>query len=169
MTSPLHTTTTTSAVLTTAADYAAKQEIPPAALKTDVRAVRPKIVGPEAPEPPYPITLSGLVQKGFGRGGKDLGCPTGLSLLLLLLYSGLIRLHTANLPDESITPLSIKVEMGVYYGYAQIIPPQEYRGEFCQEDLQVLPMVMSLGWNPFYKNKQLTAVSNLSRFEGRRA
>lgn len=75
MTSPLHTTATH----LTAADYVAKQEIPTPVLKTDVRAARPTIVGPEAPEPPYPITLSGLVQKGFGRGGKELGCPTGLS------------------------------------------------------------------------------------------
>ena len=71
--------------------------------------------------------------------------------------------HTpANLPDESVTPLSTKAETGVHYGYAQVIPPQKHKGEFSQEDLQVLPMVMSLGWNPFYKNKQLTAVSNLS-------
>jgi Riboflavin kinase len=43
--------------------------------------VRPMIVGSDVPEPPYPIALTGAVQKGFGRGGKDLGCPTGLSYL----------------------------------------------------------------------------------------
>lgn len=26
------------------------------------------------------------------------------------------------------------------------------------EDTKVLPMVMSLGWNPFYRNERLTAV-----------
>jgi hypothetical protein len=41
------------------------------------RAARPSIVGPDVPEPPFPIALSGPVQRGFGRGGKDLGCPTG--------------------------------------------------------------------------------------------
>ena len=41
------------------------------------RAARPDIVGTEIPENPFPIYLSGKVQKGFGRGGKDLGCPTG--------------------------------------------------------------------------------------------
>jgi riboflavin kinase len=69
-------------VPTTAADYAANHEIPPAALKTDLRASRPEIVGPDAPAEPYPIQLVGCVQKGFGRGGKDLGCPTGLSWIL---------------------------------------------------------------------------------------
>jgi hypothetical protein len=67
---------------------------------------------------------------------------------------------TANLPDESITPLSTKAEMGVFYGYAQVIPPAANRAEFATEDLIVLPMVMSLGWNPFYKNQQLTGVSH---------
>ncbi|PPQ77694.1 hypothetical protein CVT25_011129 [Psilocybe cyanescens] len=121
----------------TAAEYAARQEIPVAQVKT--RAPRPKIVGSDSPEPPFPISLVGPVQKGFGRGGKDLGCPT------------------ANLPDDSITPISSVAKTGVYYGYAQVIPPQESRGDFQTDDLNVLPMVMSLGWNPFYKNKVLTA------------
>jgi riboflavin kinase len=68
----------------------------------------------------------------------------------------------ANLSDESMLPLSTKAKMGVYYGYAQVIPPTERRAEFAPEDLVVLPMVMSLGWNPFYKNEQLTAVSHPS-------
>jgi riboflavin kinase len=67
-----------SAVVKTAAQVAAQNERPPAALHTEeFRAIRPQIVGPETPEPPFPILLSGPVQKGFGRGGKDLGCPTG--------------------------------------------------------------------------------------------
>jgi riboflavin kinase len=41
------------------------------------RTARPEIVGPEVPEPPYPIFMTGVVERGFGRGGKDLGCPTG--------------------------------------------------------------------------------------------
>ncbi len=65
----------------TAADYAAKHEIPPAGLKTDFRTARPEIVGPDTPEPPFPIILAGPIQEGCGRGGKDLGCPTGPSFL----------------------------------------------------------------------------------------
>jgi riboflavin kinase len=45
----------------------------------EFRAERPQIVGPESPEAPFPIFLVGKVQRGFGRGGKDLGCPTGAS------------------------------------------------------------------------------------------
>ncbi|KDR83376.1 hypothetical protein GALMADRAFT_235477 [Galerina marginata CBS 339.88] len=124
----------------TAADYVSKQEVPSAEVGTPFgRASRPKVVGPDAPEPPFPISLAGPVQKGFGRGGKDLGCPT------------------ANLPDESITAMSSVAKTGVYYGYAQVVPPEESKPKFRPQDLKVLPMVMSLGRNPFYKNKMLTA------------
>jgi len=52
---------------------------PPATLRTEsFRKTRPSIVGGETPEPPYPIILSGAVQHGFGRGGRDLGCHTGM-------------------------------------------------------------------------------------------
>ncbi len=46
------------------------------------RKQRPEIVGPDVPEKPFPILLEGAVQRGFGRGGKDLGCPTGSFTLI---------------------------------------------------------------------------------------
>jgi len=117
-------------------------EPPAAPTRTEsFRAVRPSIVGPDIPEPPFPIVLSGPVQRGFGRGGKDLGCPT------------------ANLPDESLPAMSDKVQTGVYFGYAQVLPSKAEGGEdiLTGEDVTVLPMAMSLGWNPFYKNERMTA------------
>ncbi|KAH9077407.1 riboflavin kinase, partial [Lactarius deliciosus] len=112
----------------------ALSERPSAPLRTETfRQARPSTVGPDTVEPPFPIFLSGAVQKGFGRGGKDLGCPT------------------ANLPDESITPMTSVCKPGVYFGYAQVYGLSEQEGK-------VHPMVMSLGWNPFYKNERLTAV-----------
>jgi hypothetical protein len=41
---------------------------------------RPVIVGPDTPEQPFPIYLKGPVIKGFGRGSKELGIPTGTPL-----------------------------------------------------------------------------------------
>lgn len=38
---------------------------------------RELVVGPEVPQEPYPLKLSGTVVKGFGRGSKELGIPTG--------------------------------------------------------------------------------------------
>lgn len=145
----------------TAADYVNNHEKPVAELRNPASSAnRPQIVGPDIPNDPFPVRLVGAVQRGFGRGGKDLGCPTGTrglcsSTPCLNSYS----LFTANLPDESITPLSSVTKTGVYYGYAQVVPPQGQEDEFQKEELKVLPMVMSLGWNPFYKNERLTAVS----------
>lgn len=47
---------------------------------------------------------------------------------------------------------------GVYYGYAQVIPPSGEAAGFGNEERGVLPMVMSVGCNPFYGNNKLTAV-----------
>lgn len=40
---------------------------------------RPLLVGTDAVEAPFPVFLRGPVVKGFGRGGKELGIPTGIS------------------------------------------------------------------------------------------
>jgi riboflavin kinase len=113
--------------------------VPPVVQTESFRLGRPQIVGPDIPGPPFPIELSGAVKRGFGRGGKDLGCPT------------------ANLPDESLPAMSSVTKTGVYYGYAQIYCPQHENTPLPEEDAKVLPMVMSLGWNPFYKNERMTA------------
>jgi len=129
-------------------DVASEITRPEATQTISFRSYRPQIVGPDAPEPPFPIRLSGPVQRGFGRGGKDLGCPT------------------ANFPDESLPPMSSVTKTGVYYGYAQIYCPEHEQTPLCEKDGKVLPMVMSLGWNPFYKNERMTAeIHILHEFE----
>ncbi|OAX39166.1 riboflavin kinase [Rhizopogon vinicolor AM-OR11-026] len=107
------------------------------------RTSRPDIVGPDVPDKPFPIQLSGPVQHGFGRGSKDLGCPT------------------ANLPDESLPPMIAAAQTGVYYGYAQLTPPEGTSPTLPVPDTCVLPMVMSFGWNPFYKNERMTVEIHL--------
>ncbi|TRM68321.1 hypothetical protein BD626DRAFT_534414 [Schizophyllum amplum] len=135
---------TTGAITPTAAQLQASPSLPAAQVSTETfRSSRAKVLGSEAgPEGYFPIHIKGPVQRGFGRGGKDLGCPT------------------ANLPDESITPLSSVAKPGVYFGYAQVIPPTSTSDEpsraWRPEDRKVLPMAMSMGWNPFYKNEKLT-------------
>ncbi|KAK5995196.1 Riboflavin kinase [Cladobotryum mycophilum] len=86
-------------------------------------AGRPDIVGPESgPESPYPYRMEGKVISGFGRGSKELGIPT------------------ANLPvDDALTPWISDIPSGP--------PTQLTPGGFT-----VFPMVMSIGYNPFYKN-----------------
>lgn len=58
--------------------------------------------------------------------------------------------------------MSSVTQPGVYYGYAQIPREKDGEGALSEEDAKVLPMVMSLGWNPFYKNKQMSAVRQIT-------
>lgn len=59
---------------------------PSTPLQHDPSKPRDLIVGPDSPEPPYPVYLEGWVTRGFGRGSKDLGTPTG-ELLFVGRYS----------------------------------------------------------------------------------
>lgn len=43
----------------------------------DINPDRPLLVGPEQPTQPFPFALQGTVVKGYGRGSKQLGIPTG--------------------------------------------------------------------------------------------
>ncbi|KAF4553131.1 Riboflavin kinase-like protein [Elsinoe fawcettii] len=124
---------------------------------------RDPIAGPDSgPAPPFPIRLDGEVIKGFGRGSKELGIPT------------------ANLP---ISGLAVgghdDLQSGVYYGWASLsshvsakdqskshsLPgtngadtPQSHisqtESELHEEKAGIFPMVMSIGWNPYYKNEK---------------
>ena len=101
---------------------------------------RPPLAGPPGgPESPFPIRLSGPIVKGFGRGSKELGIPT------------------ANIP---LAGLSVggheEIESGVYYGWAGVDVDEQ--GERVVEMKEggakggVWPMVMSIGFNPYYNN-----------------
>lgn len=90
---------------------------------------RPLLVGSDPPQSPFPIRLNGLVEKGFGRGSKDLGCPT------------------ANIPSQLSSTPGLERD-GVYYGWAKL------------KSSDVLGMVMSVGYNPFYGNTSRTLVSD---------
>ncbi|KAG0056452.1 riboflavin kinase [Gryganskiella cystojenkinii] len=111
---------------------------------------RARIVGGPVPESPYPIKMSGTVIKGFGRGSKDLGIPT------------------ANLPEEAIAAQEDHLPTGIYYGWAQVVVKNNpsLTTESASSSTSslatscpatVYPMVMSLGWNPFYKNEKKSA------------
>ncbi|EEB09625.1 riboflavin kinase Fmn1 [Schizosaccharomyces japonicus yFS275] len=88
---------------------------------------RPEIVGPQEVQPPYPIFFQGEVVHGFGRGSREMGIPT------------------ANILESAVQELLKERESGVYYGFAQVA------------DGEVYPMVMSVGWNPYYNNEKRTA------------
>ncbi|ORX51354.1 riboflavin kinase [Piromyces finnis] len=93
---------------------------------------RQLIVGSETIEAPYPLYLKGEITRGFGRGSRELGVPT------------------ANLPQDVADSVASVIDTGVYYGWARA----------CHTDT-VYPMVMSYGWNPYYKNEKRSAEVHL--------
>lgn len=102
---------------------------------------------------PFPISCSSSVIAGFGRGSAELGIPT------------------ANVPvNHDIDALSV----GIYFGWCKLEPcfseqpatVEKRNGEAVQfnygmllraEDLNPLPMVMSIGFNPYYDNQDKAA------------
>lgn len=111
------------------------------------RPERPRspIAGPSTgPNLPFPIPLSGPIVKGFGRGSRDLGIPT------------------ANIPLAGLTVGGHQdVESGVYFGWAGVDVDDDGRRigqEKGEEGGGVWPMVMSIGWNPFYGNSVRSVV-----------
>lgn len=71
----------------------------------------------------------------------------GVSDRLYGLTYGII--DVANMNEEALEKMFEDFTTGVYYGWAQV-------GE---KDTTVYPMVMSLGWNPYYNNEKRSAVS----------
>ena len=63
--------------------------------------------------------------------------------------------------DESATPWIASAKSGVYFGYASLL-----LGDSSSPNFRVFPMVMSIGYNPFYKNTVRSAeVHVLHRFD----
>lgn len=125
-----------------------------AKLKFLLHMTRPETIVPDTPQPPYPICHKSSIVSGFGRGSSELGIPT------------------ANIPvNDQLNNLPT----GIYYGWCKIHPhPQQsdsteqrpdgqdvvfnHGNKLCKTDLStVWPMVMSIGWNPFYHNKTKAA------------
>ncbi|PVD36297.1 hypothetical protein C0Q70_03275 [Pomacea canaliculata] len=83
-----------------------------------------------------PYFAEGIVVKGYGRGSKELGIPT------------------ANFTEDVVRHLPCNLICGVYYGWA------------CVDNGPVLPMVTSIGWNPYYHNTVKTMETHiLHRFK----
>lgn len=109
---------------------------------------RPLIIGPSTGlELPYPLRMEGRVIRGFGRGSSQLGIPT------------------ANLPvDANLTPWIADITSGVYFGWASLRLPSSHPNypttssdTTTTTGFSVYPMVMSIGYNKFYKNKARSA------------
>ena len=81
-----------------------------------------------------PILLEGEVVKGFGRGSKEIGCPT------------------ANFSQDIVeNKLPATLDAGIYLGWAKL----DGEGD------RVEKAVVSIGWNPFYKNTKKSVETHI--------
>nr|XP_020864183.1 riboflavin kinase [Phascolarctos cinereus] len=78
-----------------------------------------------------PYFCRGKVVRGFGRGSKQLGIPT------------------ANFPEQVVDNLPCDFSTGIYYGWASV------------GNGDVHKMVLSIGWNPYYKNTKKSVETHI--------
>lgn len=87
-----------------------------------------------------PVYLTGTVVHGFGRGSRDLGCPT------------------ANIDNESIERQIPKdFKFGIYYGWAKMLDAPAS----VAPANEMYKMVASVGVCPFFKNESLSVEVHL--------
>ncbi|KAL6064251.1 Riboflavin kinase [Balamuthia mandrillaris] len=111
------------------------EEIPSSALAEQGRKTNQNYVrGSDTSIQGFPLLLKGKVVKGFGRGSKELGIPT------------------ANLPIDDYKALLADFPVGVYHGWG-CVPALD--GSVPHK------VAMSIGWNPFYKNKEKTIEAHI--------
>lgn len=113
---------------------------------------RPQIHIPDTPSDPFPIFVDSEIICGFGRGSSELQIPT------------------ANIPINAELD---KLNPGVYFGWCKTNTREHgpitqmrhdnqpvyfnYGRELSDQEKEVFPMVMSIGWNPFYNNETKAA------------
>lgn len=114
---------------------------------------RPETVVPDQVAAPYPVAFDLSIVCGFGRGSSELGIPTanvnlndGLNQLDVGIYYGWCRLTKVDHPESQ-----VKRDDGntVSFNYGNDLAADEVD--------QALPMVMSIGYNPYYNNQEKTA------------
>ncbi|EUC48550.1 hypothetical protein COCMIDRAFT_87195 [Bipolaris oryzae ATCC 44560] len=141
---------------------------------------RDPIAGPDTPQPPFPLKLRGPVIKGFGRGSKELGIPTaniplsGLSIggnedLDSGIYYGWCTLDPSTIPSPSSSSSSTTTS-------SDSSPPStssnhavldlNYPTTPAPSPQTIYPTVLSIGYNPYYKNsKRSIEIHILHNFE----
>lgn len=122
--------------------------------------MRPPI--PDEVQKPYPIHYTNRIIAGFGRGSAELG------------------IRTANVPVEE---LLNSLSTGIYFGWCRLSEADNANRQtqadknkreidfnngmlLSGRELSCLPMVMSVGWNPFYNNQEKAAeIHIMNKFE----
>ncbi|KAH3966934.1 flavin mononucleotide kinase [Parastagonospora nodorum] len=129
---------------------------------------RDPIAGPDTPAPPFPLRLRGPVIKGFGRGSKELGIPTanipleGLSIgghddLDSGIYYGWCTLDHSSIAAQTTTtsvPSATEDTSPPSRSSNHAVADLEYTPAPAPSSTTIYPTVLSIGFNPYYKNTQ---------------
>lgn len=81
--------------------------------------------------------------------------PSCISRKTTGLQTYQLGIPTANLPvDATVTPWIEDAKSGVYFGWASLELPKDHPNAAStqQQKFAIFPMVMSIGYNPFYNN-----------------
>ncbi|CAH8644538.1 unnamed protein product [Dicrocoelium dendriticum] len=79
------------------------------------------------------LYVAGTVVHGFGRGSKQLGIPT------------------ANLDPYTVSQLPSSVTNGIYFAWAKV------------DEHPIAKSVVSIGWNPYFKNSTRSVEAHIMR------
>eukprot|EP01071_Lankesteria_metandrocarpae_P004777 Lankesteria_metandrocarpae@DN3688_c0_g1_i1.p1 len=101
------------------------------------------------------VLLEGMVVSGFNRGSNQLGIPTAN----MDATTALDATTGAVLSISSFVP-------GVYFGWAAFVTHCDASCEHLVNRDTRFGMVMSVGYNPYYKNSKLTIEPHLFGYEG---
>ncbi|KAI0813156.1 hypothetical protein GGR55DRAFT_639485 [Xylaria sp. FL0064] len=140
---------------------------------------RPRILYSDAgPEPPFPLRMEGTVISGFGRGSKELGIPTAnlpvdaaatpwIADARSGVYFGWASLALPPThPDSNSSNNSNHHHHHHHPNGTSSSATTETKASNTSLDapttttasrFQIYPMVMSIGYNPFYKNSVRSA------------
>ncbi|KAK3955196.1 hypothetical protein QBC32DRAFT_311275 [Pseudoneurospora amorphoporcata] len=134
---------------------------------------RPLLIGPPTgPETPFPFRMEGKVISGFGRGSKELGIPTAnlpvddettwIKNIDSGIYFGWASLKLPASHPNSVLYQKPPTSEPVMEPVSAAVPQQRQQSELSAKEekerdqqtgqWQIYPMVMSIGYNPFYKN-----------------
>ncbi|KAI1916184.1 riboflavin kinase [Ophidiomyces ophidiicola] len=99
---------------------------------------------------------------------EQFACTTSLRLFfikisepLITIFSILLGIPTANIPAEGLSEHP-SLNSGVYYGVAALDPRKFEPSNTSDKETRIFPCVLSIGYNPFYKNTEIHILPHLS-------
>lgn len=109
------------------------------------------------PQQQFPITLKGIIERGYGRGSKLLGFPTA-------------NIQITHENEQALVGMST----GVYFGFGVVTPTEKEEGnssDGCPAELRaslerphgytVHKVAVSIGKNPSFKNENKTIEAHI--------